>query len=246
MLFFEQASDILKYEVPDNVFLIEPYVPMLSIVVLHGMPTLGKTPIGWAMAEAVATGGKFMGIQAAKGNALVLELDMPLFLVVDRWKKAKPPFEPHFSLLFEPGGFDTLALSLLAGDKKHREILQFLLEFEERRSPRLVVVDALREVVRGDLNKTGVADVVYAKWREIFPHSAFVFIHHESKDKDPIMPGDPLQKAKGTMEWLDIAQVGLRLAKDKKGTWLSVTKTQASEIPESIMIDVGGDGVYVR
>lgn len=246
MLIFERGADVLDFAAPEDIFLVKPYVPMCSTVLLFGMPTLGKTPIGWALAEAVQTGGQFLGITAQQGNALVLEFDMPIYLVKDRWLNADPRFAPHFSVMFEPQGVDTTQLVSGYPDKRHREVLEAFLGYHAEYRPRLVVIDALREVIRGDMSSMGIADHVYRAWHSIFPDAAIVFIHHESKDKDPLVKSDPMQKAKGSLEFVDVAQVGMRLEKTQKGTYLSVVKTQASAIPSPRAISVGKDGVHIN
>lgn len=242
MLFFEHGADILEYKTPENIFLVEPYIPMQSVALLYGMPTLGKTPIGWAMAEAIQTGGKFWGVQAQQGNALLVELDMPLYLVKDRWLKAQPMFAPSFGALFDPLGIDSPQLLSPYADRRHKAFLEVLLKFQQDYAPKFVMVDSLRKVIRGDINAPGIADAVYGAWKTIFPDAAVMFIHHESKDS--IHGTDPLQKAKGSMEFVDIAQVGMRLAKTPKGVYLSVTKTQASAIPPPRLVQLKGDGIH--
>ena len=244
MLLFERGADVLTYPTPEDIFLLRPYLPMQSTVILYGQPTLGKTPIGWAMAHAVQTGGCLFGIKAQRGNALVCEFDMPIVLVKDRWQKAG--FVPSFSVMFETLGCDTTQLLSAHGDIRHRDMTQILAAYNAEYLPRLIVIDALREVVRGDINTPGVADRIYGCWHALFPEATIVFIHHESKDKDPFAPTDPLQKATGNMEFVNIAQVGMRLARTKKGVYLSVTKTQASMIPEPRAITIAEDGVTIK
>lgn len=231
MLLFDRAGDIWDYDLPSNVFLIDPWIPMKSIVLLYGKPSVGKTPLLWAMAEAIHNGGKFLGVQAQQGNALILDFDMPDVLV--RKRLMDGDFRPSFVLGIEPNRIDSL--QLIEGaycDARHRAFRETLLELQAKYDFSFVGIDALREVVKGEIVGTGLADRVYAAWRGIFPNASICLNHHETKALvDPMGAaiGDPLDRAKGSAEFTDIAQVALRLAETKKGVYLTMTKSQASE-----------------
>jgi len=249
VLIFQPGSAVLDYDTPEDIFLIKPYVPMFSTLIMHGMPSTGKTPIGWAMCEAIQTGTSFLGgPPAQQGNAVFIEFDMPLVLVKDRWKHATPIYKPSFGAIFLQGGVNTLALRGGGTDNRHKKIRDELGAYNEKYKPSFVLIDALRECIEGDLNLTGIADLVYETWHHIFPHATNAFLHHENKDEGAGGVGKPgMQRAKGSFEFVDIAQVSMRLTQVNKDTSeFTIQKTQASAKPDARFIRVLGDGVHLQ
>jgi hypothetical protein len=110
----------------------------------------------------------------------------------------------------------------------------------------VVFVDALREVVPGDLSASGIARRVYDAFKIIFPQASLVFIHHERKSSQQVFgSGDPLQSAAGSMEFINVAQVALRFHRKGRDTWLEHGKSQASAEFEPLPISLRDDGVHV-
>jgi hypothetical protein len=248
MLVFPRGRELLEYKTDEVPFLLYPYIPALSTVILHGYPSVGKTPLAWALAQAVAVGGTLFGEKARQGNALLVSFDMPRNLVENRWSKAVPPFKPEFGIVTPEHGsvsVDSYLLTVPWADSKHREIGEVLRAYQDKYKPVFVAIDSLRKVVRGDLNAPGIADRVYEVWHTLFPDATTLFVHHENKDKDPFGSTPHMQKAKGSMEFVDVAQVGLRMAVGSKGTHLIMTKSQASEMLPPRLVRLAKDGVYI-
>ena len=246
MYVFEVASDLLKLPRPESLFLLEPYVPQNSIVVLYGKPTLGKTAIAWNIAHAIQSGEPLWGFPTQKANVLFLELDMPMLMVQERWADADPPFEPTFCTVFEDVTIDCTQFLAVRTDERHREIIRIFADLHARYNFGLVCVDALREVVIGDINISGIPRRIYDAFRTIFPGAAILFVHHERKTVAGLFgPPDPLQAASGSMEFMNIAQVAIQFQKRGKDTWLEHLKTQASAQFESLPLSLRDDGIHI-
>ena len=231
--------------IPEGVFLLEPYLPRGGIVVLYGLPTLGKTAIVWSMAQAVQTGQPWLGLPTVQSNVLLVNLDMPMNLVQNRWQDAEPPFEPTFSAFFDDMSVDCTQFLSNYPDERHRIIQDKLEEMHSRHRFGLVCVDALREVVLGDINISGTPRLVYNAFKRVFPGATILFVHHERKSNVQYGGGDPLQSAAGSMEFMNIAQVAVQFAKKNKFTFLEHLKTQASAQFDSLPISIGEDGVHI-
>jgi len=242
--FFKRAGELLDYKTPENIFLIEPWIPKESTVLIHGVPSLGKTPLMWQMAQAIQTGGKFLGKQAEQGNALVVEFDMPLITVKYRWEKAEPKFDPDFGMFMWKTCIDSLQLVSRTADNRHKELRKMFQEYNKEFDPVFVGVDALRQVVAGNLNDEGAVHI-YNAWHMTFPKATVAFVHHENKDKNPFVKLPGQQKAKGSYEWVDIAQVALRLEGGAKGTRLEITKSHVSELGH-VPLNMKPGGVYFK
>jgi len=246
MILFEPGKTLLNETLDDNIFLLEPYIPRESVIMLFGRPTIGKTPICWQFAQAIQTGQPLWGMPVQQANVLFLELDTPLRLVHHRWKDADPPFEPEFIIAFESMTIDCTQFLSTYPDERHREIVDAFGRIHSKYQFGLVIIDALRHVVLGDINTGGVSRRVYDAFRAIFPGASLLFIHHEKKiQQGNFGAPEPMHLAAGSMEFINIAQVSLQFHKAGKQTYLSHIKTQASEMYPPLPLNIAPDGVWV-
>ena len=243
---FERGGELLHLPRHESVFWFDPYVPRDGITVLYGRPTIGKTAVAWQMAQAIQTGSTLWRLPTTRANVLFLELDMPMVLAQERWIDAEPPFSPEFSIIFEGASIDSFQLVSRVRDERHKEIAATLTALHEKLHYGVVFVDALREVVVGDINVSGIPRRVYDAFRTVFPGAAIVFIHHERKTfVSGFGPGDPLQAAAGSMEFMNHATVSLQFHRRGRETFLFHLKSQASAQFEPLPISLAPDGVHV-
>ena len=73
-----QSDRLAAYSHPAPAWLIEPYLPSEGIVFLYGKKGVGKSPLTWAMAQAVATGESDLFTVRSTGQVLYVEVDSPL------------------------------------------------------------------------------------------------------------------------------------------------------------------------
>ena len=246
MYVFEQGAELLHLPRHDSVFWFNPYVPRDGIVVLYGRPTIGKTAVAWQMAQAIQAGTPLGGLPTTRTNVLFLELDMPMVLAQERWIEADPAFSPEFSIVFEGASIDSFQLVSRVQDERHKEVVATFARLHEKFHYGVVFVDALREVVVGDINVSGIPRRVYDAFRTVFPGASIVFIHHERKTfTSGFGPGDPLQAAAGSMEFMNHATVSLQFHRRGRETFLFHLKSQASAQFEPLPISLAPDGVHV-
>ena len=202
------------------------------------------------MAQAIQTGTPIWGLPTQETNVLYIELDTPDNLVAQRFSQADPPFHFDFTLITpdenEPRSWDYRQFLSPAPQDSHAKIMYTLIDMHKKNQYGVVFVDALREIVPGDLSASGLAARVYDAFRHMFPKASLVFVHHERKSGQQVFGmADPLQSAAGSMEFINVAQVALRFHRKGRDTWLEHGKSQASAVFEPLPISLREDGVHV-
>jgi len=223
-------------------FLIEPYIPKGGIIFLWGETSIGKSPITWQMAAAVARGWGFYGLPVEKGNVLYIELDTPRDLIKSRIKLIKDPPEE---------GLDFLFLPPLSAPHVHPDDSS-LLESAAEKGYDLVVINTLRKCHSLNDKEPQTVKVVYEYFQRLFPGAALLFVHHSKKttfDSQGEISGKSRESFSGAQNWLNDAQVGLQLLHRKTGEGDSMTslelrheKTQVSRQYRALTLNLDGDG----
>lgn len=245
MQIFEPGNEITKQKWPEQPFFLEPYIPKESVVLFYGRAGIGKSAVTFQMAQAIQLGEPIWGMPTYPTNVLYIELDTPGNLIANRFDNAQPPFLHKFTLIVESLSWDYRNFLSPAPPAESELIMHTLMDLHRKYDYGVVFIDALREVVLGDLSASGLARRVYDAFKTIFPKSALVFIHHERKSGQSVFGGgDPLQSAAGSMEFINVAQVALRFHRKGRDTWLEHGKSQASAEFEPLPISLREDGVY--
>lgn len=219
---------------------------MGGVVLFYGRAGIGKSAVTFQMAQAIQLGIPIWGFPTQQTNVLYIELDTPANLVAQRFEKAQPIFEHAYTLVSDEISWDYRQFLSPAPSGESEKIMHTLIDLHKQYQYGVVFVDALREVVPGDLSASGIARRVYDAFKSIFPKASLVFIHHERKSgQQAFGPGDPLQSASGSMEFINVAQVALRFHRKGRDTWLEHGKSQASAEFEPLPISLREDGVHV-
>ena len=245
MYVYEPGHVLNSADMPESIFLLDPYIPQESVVILYGRPSLGKTPLAWQIAQAIQLGQPLWGFPVQQTNVLFLELDMPRSLARERWRNADPEFRPEFVACFDDQSIDCVQFLSSRPDERHQGLKHTFLALHTKYKFGLVCVDALREVVIGDLSPSGAPRRIYDAFHAVFPGASTLFIHHERKQGQNMFgPGDPLQSSAGSMEFMNVAQVAIHMHKIGKETFLSHPKSQASIQFEPLPLTIHEDGVH--
>lgn len=215
-------------------------------MLLYGRSGIGKTAVAWEMAHAIQAGKPVWGFPTVQTNVLFLELDTPFELVQNRWENAEPAYDPNFSIVFQDQSMDYRQLLSPVPDELHAEFATTLRRLHAEQQYGVVFVDAMREIIIGDLSASGIAKRVYDSFHLLFPGATVVYIHHERKSgNSQFGPSDPIFAASGSMEFINTAQVGIQFHKRGRETFLEHRKTQASAEFEPLPISLRPDGVHV-
>lgn len=235
-------DQVQHMHLPKQRYLIEPIVPVSSVVLLHGDAGIGKSPLSWALANAVSSGTNIFGLPTTQTHVLYLETDTPAPVVLARLQGAN--FHNHFTFLFVDTNLDVLGMGWLKS-KAYQEIEQakqgLLLNVNGEYG--LVVVNTLRKVHSEEDTKSHVPNLVYKKFQEAFPRAAILFVHHDRKSSqyDGMLPaGD---KASGSKHWVNDCQVQLHLTGTPQALKLEQLKNQGGPPIRPIYLRLESDGV---
>lgn len=223
-------------------FLVEPIIPFGGIVVLHGPKTAGKTQFALTLGIAVAHGRTFLHeYTCRKGPVVFLEADMTIQTLQARVQNAPDTQVLHF-LHADP--FDVVRLS--------RQPLPEAIMQAQTAQPSLVIVDSLRKTHAQDEVASSTPSLVYAAWKMLFPGATLLFIHHDRKrPTDPNAYLHPEEAARGTGAWLDDADTGLHLTrqretKDGHLCTLSFSKCRTTEEPPPMFLRMHEDTLIIE
>ena len=220
-------------------FLIDPYIPVDSIVFLFGATSTGKSPTSWEMARAIGTGQSFFGLPTRKGKVLYIDCDSPERVAAERLRMVEHPPSEVFFYFTAPLSIPNVGVEQMEELVKVRDMVQ----------PDVVFLNTLRKVHDLDDKDSKTPKVVYSFFQYLFPNTALVFIHHPRKSQT----GQGVVEVKretfsGSMAWLNDAQVGLMLQKYNAPDGLSNlrlyhVKSQATQLVKPLPLFLADDGV---
>jgi len=227
---------------------VNPIVPLGGIVFIYGKSGVGKSPLSWALADAVCQGGSFLGMPVSgQSPVLYVDVDTRWWTIQDRWKQAG--YTPSFDIAVGDA-FDCLAGSWDYSDARHK--------FKERQAAKgykLVIISTLAKVHSFSFSDPNAPALVYSRWQEVFGEEcAIVFIHHDKKSvaSEGEAGEDSLYHTRresfsGNQQWLDHCTVAVHLIRrgsDYKFT-LEQVKDQGSKKVDALKLDLNDNGVGV-
>lgn len=81
----EMLGDFLAKEIKPREFLLEPWLPVQGLTMIHAARGIGKTHVALGVCHAVASGGSFLGWKAPKPNGvLMIDGEMPAVVMQER------------------------------------------------------------------------------------------------------------------------------------------------------------------
>ena len=234
-------------EPPSSLYLVNPIVPLGGIVFMYGKSGVGKSPLSWQLADAVATGVSFLGMDTSGPvPVLYIDVDTRWWTIQERWKAAG--YEPHFDIAVGEG-FDCMS-SMWSYSSVRGEFVKR----QRERQYKLVFISTLARIHSFSFNDANAPSEVYKRWQEIFGEEcAIVFIHHDKKttqtgeiDEDSLYH-ITRESFSGNQQWLDHATTALHLRR-RGGDYkflLEQVKDQGSRKTAPIKCVLGGSGVGV-
>lgn len=222
-------------------WLIEPYLPVEGIVLLHGKFSLGKSPLIWKIGQCVSEGIDFFGCTPERtGSVVYIEIDEPLVVTQDRLKKLDPMPRNVHVIGMEP-------FSVLNPSMEDEETLQ---QVSEDVKPSVVLVNSLRKCHTLDSKDDATPSRIYGKWKKLFPKTCLVFVHHDKKSD--VVEGKRMESSdedfSGSQAWVNDAQIALHLksapnARRTRQVTLEMTKSQLSALQDPLRLRLADDGV---
>jgi hypothetical protein len=209
MLVFD-ADELLHHEFDDELYLVEPIIPMGGDGIIYGRRGCGKTQAAFTLIREVLRGGEFLQqFKCKKGKVAYVMLDMPPQVLQDRLR--------HFHEAWQTGYkhqlrfyYNDHRINIV---DEVREGNQWLLDLAEYEAD-LIIVDTLRNSHNLDENSSDTPVEVFGAWREALGgHPTILHLHHERKTTEF---GDVQDAMRGSGAWLDECDVGIRIKHDKK------------------------------
>jgi hypothetical protein len=225
------ADEILTTKWPEPVWAIPGILPV-GLSILAGVPKVGKSWLALQIAQAVAAGGVVLGKKVDKGSVLYLALeDSPRML---QYRMQKQSWLVGLDVDFITNGEFVRYIGDLRGIGKIR-----LTNLMEQRGYRLMVVDTLSRVLKGDQNEVAVMTAELAPVQEMAHkyNCAMLFNDHHKKAKGEAQ--DPISDILGSTAKGAIADtvLGLYRERGKPGAKLSIIGREVEETCLEIFLD---------
>lgn len=228
-------KEFLAQKFPTTLFLVNPYVPIGAIILLYGKTRVGKSPLTWELARAIASGTPFFGRPTIPARVLYLELDTPAPLVQHRVQLVTDPPDDVWWEFLPPCHIVT-----------DRGVQAHLRELGKQIEPGCVIFNTLRKIHQGDEKDGSLPSRLYQTLHALFPGAAKVLVHHDKKSQPREAQGDPDETFSGHMAWLNDAQVGLHLVPNGRrqsgALRLENTKNQCAEEVPPLHLFLSKDG----
>lgn len=217
--------DFMDREITTPPYIIEPFLPMGGLALLHGKRGIGKSFLGTTIMEAVCKGEPLFGVfPTVKGRVLYVQLDMTDSVFQDRLCQAGDFYR------FE--GWDVLVG--VANMMKANKTTDWVQKVHMKR-PDLIIIDTLRKAHHWSENESDTPSKFLTKIRELFGAITIIMIHHDKKtSENGGVPQDEMFRGSGA--WLDDMDLGLHIMKKKGETWLEFSKVRTCPDIEPIAV----------
>lgn len=173
-------ADFLSLEFPPRENILDPWLPMQGLCMIHAPRGIGKTFVGLNIAVAVTSGGPFLRWRAPKGRGvLLLDGEMPGILLQERLSTiiTSADEEPTAPLTIitpdlQPSGMPNLV------EIEGQEAMEPYLE-----NVSLVIVDNISTLCRGGRENEGESWLPVQEWALKLRSRGIsvLFIHHSGK-----------------------------------------------------------------
>ncbi len=217
--------DFMDREITTPPYIIEPFLPMGGLALLHGKRGIGKSFLGTTIMEAVCKGDPLFGVfPTTKGRVLYVQLDMTDSVFQDRLCQAGDFYR------FE--GWDVLVG--VANMMKANRTTDWVQKVHLKR-PDLIIIDTLRKAHHWSENESDTPSKFLTKIRELFGAITIIMIHHDKKtSENGGVPQDEMFRGSGA--WLDDMDLGLHIIKKRDGLWVEFSKVRTCPEIEPIAV----------
>jgi hypothetical protein len=174
-------------------WIVKNLIPKESITLLHSIGGVGKSYLMYGIAQAVANGEPFFGLDVMRMNVYYIDFENPLPEIVDRMKKM--------------GGSQDLKIWHLGHDPMPVRFDSDQWEIYKTFPPGLFIIDSLRSSHLLEENSSKDASFIMARHKEIRAlGNTIILIHHENK----------LGGYRGSTAWFDLSDHILKFSRVKK------------------------------
>lgn len=237
-----RVGDFIDAELPNKLFLIEPFMPIGGHCLLYGKRAGGKTQLALTIAHHVLRGELLFGsFPCTQGPVVYIQADMPPVVQQDRLRRAAATIR-HNDFYIVPLERSYDIRSICAHPPMWAEQILTI-------APKLVIVDTLRRSHTMEENSSDTPVEVYNAWRSLLGTSTTVlYLHHDRKTFTK--PGDAgedrTEEFRGSGAWLDEADLGLHMLKYGRGDkfkleWTKLRTCEDAAVPEFLTLAMQQD-----
>lgn len=240
------VTGFAEQDLGNQMFMVDPVLPLGGIMFVYAKRNTGKTPFGMSLMASVAGGEHFLDrFPTLRGRVCYIQADMPEVVHQDRVRKAFDwlrDADENIRLVHCPNAIDVMQQGF-----PRQPWVQEIVEWQ----PDLVIVDSLKRVHTLPESDNDTPGLVYGRFKEVFGRSTFTFLHHDKKTQwkqDGKAIKDPEESFRGASDWLDHADCGIHLTKERKKdavmtvTW---TKLRTCEHMDPFKIEIDPEAIVV-
>lgn len=174
-------------------WIVKNLIPKESITLLHSIGGVGKSYLMYGIAQAVADGSPFFGLDVMNMNVYYIDFENPLPEIVDRMKKM--------------GGSENLKIWHLGHDPMPIRFDSNEWKIYKDFPPGLFIIDSLRSSHLLEENSSKDASFIMARHKEIRAlGNTIILIHHENK----------IGGYRGSTAWFDLSDHILKFSRVKR------------------------------
>ena len=167
-------TELYKREYPQELFIIDKFIPETGIVMFSGGAGVGKSFMALEVIKAVTTGNDFLGNFAVKKQGvpiLVIDKENGLRRLQHRAKGMGIPEADFLHTLEFPNNFSL----------ENKEFVAYIKQYIIDNKIGIVIVDSFIDVLIGKENASEDTTKVFNMLRAIAVEVCWVLLHHESK-----------------------------------------------------------------
>jgi len=186
------SLEISKLEIKVD-WIVKNLIPKESITMLHSIGGVGKSYLMYRIAQAVANGEPFFGLEVMQMPVFYIDFENPLPEIVERMKKM--------------GGSENLKIWHLGHDPMPIRFDSDEWQIYKTFPPGLFIVDSLRSSHLLEENSSKDASFIMARHKEIRAlGNTIILIHHENK----------IGGYRGSTAWFDLSDHILKFSRVRK------------------------------
>lgn len=172
------GSEILQREIPKQKWLISKMIPVEGLSFLVGSEGTGKSFYALTMANAIATGEKWLNTFEVKQQTKVLFLDKENTIngIQERLAGLNIKGDALFFLEY-PERF------IFEGEEKDglSSFAHYVKQFVENNNIGFIIIDSFIDFMTGNENSSGDTQVFFSAIKQLFPNKSILTIHHAGK-----------------------------------------------------------------
>ena len=185
-------SEIVTMKFEEHPWIIDSILYNEGFCFIFGAEGTGKSFLALSIAQAASAGRDWLGHFKVRSpvNVLILDKENPMSMISKR-AKGLGMCSDNIHYLKYPEKFQ------LADKGEYSEFAKALSAIAVEKDIGLVIIDSFVDLMLGSESSAEDTQVFFNALRELFPHKAFVALHHENKPSQGVFRSDS-QRLRGS------------------------------------------------